>query len=183
MKENKVSKSVVNLGSFIGKNKIPLLYVGGAIALFYIAFPLLKKIKSSFDIKKEVEAGRGGTISDFTYLIKEGNSNISKAQAKIYAEQLFDAFNQSTGTDEASIKEVFRKITPEDFKLVFNEFKRRSYSDFNQGAPSGMILLPDSYLGYTNLDLLGWLKKELGIFDFITKSTVNKVINPLGFNI
>jgi hypothetical protein len=105
---------------------------------------------------------------------------ISEQTAKQYAEQLLMAFGGTT--DEGTIKEIFKKINTEDFKMVAIAFGLRTYDNLNTGSPSGALWgILDGIVGKTDLDLVAWLNLELGMFDWSTKSAVRKVIEPAGF--
>jgi hypothetical protein len=172
---DKFGKGLSGVGTYIGNNKKPLLYVGGAIAIIVIGFAIVKRIKGSVAGKNII----GGKF--ISQDIDETKTTISKNTAKNYAENLFDAFNYSFGTDKSIIDGVFSKIKSEDFKLIYNEFGKRSYSGLNGGSPSGQWYAPDTYLGSEELDLIGWLNNELGFGDGALKDKIRKIVEPAGF--
>jgi len=172
----KPQEILVNVGEFIGKNKMPIIYVGGAVVVLVVALPLLKKIVSGIKGTPNIANKNilGGLVVD------ESKTTISDQVAKQYAEQLLMAFGGTT--DEGTIKEIFEKINSEDFKKVAIAFGLRTYDNLNTGSPSGVLWgLMDGIMGKTDLDIVAWLNLELGWLDWSTKKAVRKVIEPIGF--
>lgn len=169
--QNTLSKT----GTFIQNNKKPLLYVGGAIAVIVIGLSIVNRIRKSIAGQNIVGGQYHEQAVDVT------KTKISQATAKNYAENLFEAFNFYWGTDLATIKKIFSKINSEDFKMIYNAFGKRSYSGLNGGTPSGKIYGLDTYIGFTDLDLVGWLNAELGLADFVTKNKIKPIVEGAGF--
>jgi hypothetical protein len=119
---DKFGKGLSGVGTYIGNNKKPLLYVGGAIALVVIGYAVVKRVKGAVSGKNIV----GGKFN--TQDVDENKTTISDSTAKNYAENLFEAFNFFWGTDKTTIDTIFSKINSEDFKKVYNAFGKRSYS-------------------------------------------------------
>lgn len=171
MAKFELGKSLAKTGDFIGNNKKPLLYIGGAIAVVVIGYSVVKRLKGGLT----GQAIKGGKfiIQD----IDETKTTISDTQAKNYAENLLQAFNYTFGTDKGIIDNVFSRLNPEDFKKVYNAYGKRSYSGLTGGTPS-----PLTYLWNTeNLDLIAWLNAELGLGDGALKTKIRKVVEPAGF--
>jgi hypothetical protein len=172
---DKFGKGLSGVGTYIGNNKKPLLYIGGAIAVVIVGFTIVKRVKGAFT---------PAVISGGKFVEQEVNPQIvkiSNATAKNYAETLFEAFNYTWGTDKGSISQVFDKINSEDFKLVYNQFGKRSYSTINGGTPSGKWWSPDTLGGSTELDLISWINAELGWGDSALREKIRKVVEPAGF--
>ncbi len=175
MKKIDLGKITSGTGEFIAKNKKPLLYIGGAIAVVIIGVAVVKRLKGGISGEKL----SGGKFVEQD--IDETKTTISSQTARNYAESLFEAFNYTWGTDKGTIESVFSKIKPEDFKMVYNAFGKRSYSDLNGGSPSEKIWLPDTWLGSSKLDLIQWINKELEFGDGALKDKIRKVVEPAGF--
>ncbi|MBW2998674.1 hypothetical protein KY321_04000 [Candidatus Woesearchaeota archaeon] len=179
MKENKLLKSV---GGFIATNKVSILYIGGSVLAVAIAIPLYKRIKNLLNF--EVEKAR-----TFDYIedipVNTSNATITPNQAKIFSNQLVDAMSVSSGTDESAIKSVFEKIkNKDDMNLLYKTFGVRKYSTINTGEASGVFGgVIENTFGYIEYDLAGWLKTELGLFDWRTKRVVNEKLGLIGISI
>jgi hypothetical protein len=178
-----MSKNIVsNVGGFIGKNKIALLYIGGAIAVVSIGLPLIKRVRKIFST--EVESAR-----EFSYMedikVNQSNATITPSQAKVFSNQLVTAMSISSGTDESTIKSIFEKIkNKDDMSLLYKTFGVRKYSGANSGEASGFLWgIIENAWGYTDLDLAGWLKEELGVLDWRTKKIVNEKLNLIGLEL
>jgi hypothetical protein len=169
-------------GNYIGKNKVALLYVGGAVVLLFAVPPLVRKLRSVLSLE-----GEKAKEYDF---VKEIQVNTSKAtinqdQAGIMSNQLVNYMSTSGGTDEDGIQSVFNQIQNEDdMKTLYKAFGIRKYSYVNQGEASGLLFgLLENAGGYDDLDLLGWLEAELGYFDWNTKKVVNEKLALMGLSI
>ena len=171
MAKFELGKSLSKTGDFIGNNKKPLLYIGGAIAIVVIGYAVVKRLKGGIS-GQSIKGGKF-IIQD----IDESQTTITDAQAKNYAENLFQAFNYTFGTDKGVIDGVFTQLNPEDFNKVYNAYGRRSYSSVTGGTPS-----PLTYLwNREDLDLISWLNYELGLGDGALKTKIRKVVEPAGF--
>ena len=140
MSKFNINQATSKTGEFIATNKKPLLYIGGAIAVVIIGIAVVKRLKGGIS---------GENISGGKFVeqdIDTEKTTISNQTAKNYAENLFEAFNYTWGTDKGIISTVFSKIKPEDFKMVYNAFGKRSYSAVNGGSPSEKWYLPDSWI-------------------------------------
>lgn len=175
MKKIDLGKITTNTANFIANNKKPLLYIGGAIAIVVIGFAVVRRIKTG--IKGDVVTGGKFVEQD----IDQTKTTISSQTARNYAESLFESFNYTFGTDKGVINSIFSNITPEDFKMVYNAFGKRSYSQLNGGTPSEKWFLPDTWLGSSKVDLITWLNNELGLGDSALKNKIRKVVEPAGF--
>lgn len=175
MEKFNINKITTKTGDFIANNKKPLLYIGGAIAVVVIGVAVVKRIK------KGVSGGEvvgGKFIEQDIDLTK---TTISQQTAKNYAENLFEAFNYTFGTDKGVIDSTFSKINSEDFKLIYNAFGKRDYSTVNGGSPSEKWWLPDTWIGSQRIDLISWLNNELEFGDGALKTKIRKVVEPAGF--
>ena len=101
---DKIGKGLSGVGTYIGNNKKPLLYVGGAIALVVIGYAVVKRVKGAVSGKNIV----GGKFNNQD--VDETKTTISDSTAKNYAENLFEAFNFFWGTDKTTIDTIFSKI-------------------------------------------------------------------------
>lgn len=175
MKKFDLGKATSNTGDFIANNKKPLLYIGGAIAIVVIGYAIVKRLKKGIS---------GDSLSGGKFIeqdIDKSKTTISEQTAKNYAENLFEAFNYTWGTDKSVISSIFSKIQPEDFKMLYNYFGKRSYSDLNGGSPSENVFAPDTWIGSSKLDLIQWINKELGFGDSTLREKIRKVVEPAGF--
>jgi hypothetical protein len=169
-------------GSYIGKNKVALLYVGGAVVLLFVVPPLVKKLKSILSLE-------GEKAKDYDFVrgiqVNTSKANINQEQAGIMANQLVNYMSTSGGTDEDGIQSVFNQVqNADDMKALYKAFGIRKYSNVNQGEASGFALgLIENAFGYDDLDLLGWLETELGYFDWNTKKVVNEKLGLMGLSI
>jgi hypothetical protein len=178
MAKFELGKSLAKTGDFIGNNKKPLLYVGGAIAVVIIGYAIVKRVKGAI----KGEEAKGGKYNKQN--VDRSKTSISEETASNYAEQLFRAFNYTIGTpplgvfgtDKSVIDSVFSRINPEDFKMVYNAFGTRSYSTV--GSPSN---IDKFFNNFDNLDLISWLNEELGFGDSALKEKIRKVVEPAGF--
>ena len=166
---DKIGKGLSGVGTYIGNNKKPLLYVGGAIALVVIGYAVVKRVKGAVSGKNIV----GGKFNNQD--VDETKTTISDSTAKNYAENLFEAFNFFWGTDKTTIDTIFSKINSEDFKKVYNAFGKRSYSIM--GSPVGLSTLG----AYTDYDLITWINNELDFGDSALREKIRKVVEPAGF--
>jgi hypothetical protein len=166
---------IANTGKIIKDNRVPILWIGGATVATVLVWAVVKKWKSNIE-GESIEKGRFNVQEiDFS------RTTISQATANNYAEILFEAFNYSWGTDKSVIEMVFKKIKPEDFKMIYNAFGKRSYSTLNDGSPSEISLLPDTWLGNSKVDLITWIDNELDFIDGSLKALIRKVVEPAGF--
>lgn len=172
---DKFGKGLAKTGDYISANKKPLLYVGGAIAVVVIGYAVVKRLKGGLTGQNIIK----GKFVD--QQIDANKTSISEITAKNYAESMFEAFNYTWGTDKSVLNEIFSQITPEDFKMIYNAYGKRSYSDLNGGTPSGAWFAPDTWLGSRELDLIQWINKELGFGDGALKNKIRAVVQPAGF--
>jgi hypothetical protein len=172
---DKLGKGLSSVGTYIGNNKKPLLYVGGAIAIVIVGYAIVRRIKGGIEGDKVV----GGKFID--QQIDLSKTSINTQTAKNYAESLFEAFNYTWGTDKSIIDSVFSKINSEDFKMIYNAFGKRSYSTLNGGSPSEKWYAPDTWIGSVKVDLIQWINNELGFGDGALKDKIRKVVEPAGF--
>lgn len=171
MKKINVGDIVSKTGNFIGNNKRPLLYIGGATILAVVAVAVVKKVN------KQIKGTNPLTGKLITQSVDQSKLSITGEQARNYAESLYSAFNYYWGTDKAIIATVFSKINSEDFKLIYNNFGIRS-RDFDGKAPTGIWKL----LGqYDNLNLVEWLNEELGFLDGTLKNKIRPIVDGAGF--
>lgn len=180
MKKINFQETLSKTGNFIVENKKPLIYLVGAVVVVGIGYSLVKGVSggigSFFNPGKNTIGGKFNEQE-----VDQQKTTITQLAAKNYAESLFEAFNYSYGTDLSIIKNIFSKINSEDFKMIYNAFGKRTYSKLNGGSPSDKFYAPDTYIGNTNLDLMGWLNAELGFLDVITKKKVKPVVEGAGF--
>jgi hypothetical protein len=169
---DKFGKGLSGVGTYIGNNKKPLLYVGGAIALVVIGYAVVKRVKGAVAGKNIV----GGKFN--TQDIDENKTTISDSTAKNYAEILFEAFNYDWGTDKSQVDSVFSKIKPEDFKLVYNAYGKRDYGTLTGLSPTWAERVGGLY---RSLDLIQWINEELEFGDSALREKIRKVVEPAGF--
>jgi hypothetical protein len=172
---DKLGKALSSTGTYVANNKKPLLYVGGAIAIVVIGYAVVKRIKGGIAGEKII----GGKFVDQEVDLNKTSINLTTA--KNYAENLFEAFNYTWGTDKSTINSIFSKINSEDFKMIYNAFGKRSYSSLNGGSPSGKWWSPDTLVGSVKLDLIQWINNELEWGDSALREKIRKVVEPAGF--
>lgn len=169
MKKIDFSKIISNSGTFLKENKKPLLYIGGAAIVVVAGYAIVSGIKGGIDgffgSGKDV---KGAT--DFQDLpVDTTKATITTILANTYANQLYNAMKSSNGTDTGKIKAIMNAINGEDYKMIYNAFKTKSYYLF--GDPTFTAYL----FGYSDLDLNEWFKKEVNQYlDFITYSLIKK---------
>lgn len=166
-------KALVGTGKFVQSNAMPLIYVGGAIVAIVLLRKVIKSISSFGSEDRSALRPEEAKVDD-------SKASISDSQAKVYANQLFDSMN-GYGTDEDTIKGVFEKITPDDFKKVYNAFGRKPYTStiIGGGTPTSTSM----WLGdYQDADLIYWMRKELSdTGDRATVTAIRAVVEPAGF--
>tara|TARA_R110001632_G_scaffold7085_2_gene28390 strand:- start:976 stop:1515 length:540 start_codon:yes stop_codon:yes gene_type:complete len=169
-------------GMFIKNNKTAMLYIGGTIGVVLLASILYKRIKKVLN-PTQPQATDKTVVDDIK--IDDNKTTISLQQAKSFSNQLVGYFSISSGTDEDGIKSIFEKIkNKDDMNLLYKTFGFRPYSNTNQGEASGALWgLLENAGGYSQLDLLGWLDQELGVFDWRTKKVVNEKLELIGLSI
>lgn len=163
-------------GNFIQNNKKPLLYVGGAIAVVVIGYAIVNRLKSGISgIFTNTSTG----ASNFKPLdLDITKVTISDATANTYSNQLFNAM-KDCGTDTDTIYSVMEKLQKkDDFIKVYNTFGKRSYYD--TGLCGGEPTVSAYLFGYADLDLVEWLKKEVGYSNLLTYNLVKKTITNAG---
>jgi hypothetical protein len=138
----KKAKTVAkNTGEYASKNPKTVLYIGLGLVTIFAGF---KIYRTFFPPDPEAEA----PDKDENY----PDSTMTSAQAKIIANRLYSAMNQS-GTDEAEVFDALRGLTVNYFIKVFDEFGLRRYSV--QFGNSGLPFIDD------HVDLNFWLTSEL----------------------
>lgn len=170
------TKSINRTGDFVKKNPKTTLYVVGGLVGGYLLYRVVKGLitttSSVFDpdIDNQVDVGD----------IDTSGATISIEQASIYAQQLLDAFNDKSpfwGTDEEKILEVFNRISPEDFRVIFNVFGNKDYNGYNS-PPDNIFANLDSY---EPRNLVYWLSEELSPNDGEVYTKVKQIVNDAGF--
>lgn len=120
-------------------------YVLGAGLLIYFVF-----IKRKENAGVNIDPTGNGTYTP----------TLPSFNAKIVAENLYDAMKE-IGTDEESILETLKTVTPAQFGLVVTAFGNRAYNTVtgNQYNFNPFVSLP-------KLPLKLWLKEELETKDY-----------------
>lgn len=167
------SSAITKTGNFISENKKPLLYIGGALAIVIVGYAIVSKLKGGIgNFLKDTSKGQSTFIP---IAIDPLKSTISDAIANTYANQLHNAM-KDYGTDEETIYPILGKLeNKEDFKKVYNAFGKRSY--YLYGEPT----ISSYAFGYSDLDLVEWLKAELNISNPLTYLQAKKVVTNAGF--
>ncbi|UOB18587.1 hypothetical protein [Abyssalbus ytuae] len=172
-------------GEYASKNPKTTLYIVGGTITIIALYGLFKGLKKTGDTLS------GENIDENIEIdapVNNSKTTISKQQAKQYASQLLIAFNWTVpvfnyqGTDTNVIKEIFKKINPEDFKLIYNEFGLKHYNGF--GSPPENIAggIQDLTGIAKKRDLVYWLKSELNsILDATTYKLVKNIVEQAGF--
>jgi hypothetical protein len=172
MKKIDLGKATSNTGEFIANNKKPLLYIGGAIAVTILAVAVVRRLKGKIEGR---DISKGKFVEQDIDLTK---TTISVQTAKNYAEILFEAFNYDWGTDKSQISNVFSKIKPEDFKLIYNAYGKRDYGTLTGLSPTWGERVAGLY---RSLDLIQWINEELEIGDSALREKIRKIVEPAGF--
>lgn len=165
--------TISKAGEYIAKNKKPLIYIGGAIAIVVIGYAIVSRLKGGIGgFLKDNSKG----LTDFAPIeVDNAKSTISETLASTYANQLWNAM-KNAGTDTDMISSVLNKLqNKEDFKKVYNSFGRRSY--YVTGEPTISAYL----FGYDDLDLVEWFNKEVGYSNILTYNLIKKTVNNAGF--
>jgi len=182
-KSNIISKT----GNFIQDNKIPLLYLGGAIIVVIAVIPIIRRLYSILDPSVRGAKDVDSIFKDIK--IDMSKTTITEVQAKVMANQLVNYMSVSDGTDEDGIESVFNKIKNEDdMKLLYVTFGKRPYSFVNTGEASGVLGgVFENAGGYDETDLIGWLELELSntwLFgDASLVSLINEKLSLMGLSI
>ncbi|SHJ45383.1 hypothetical protein [Aquimarina spongiae] len=177
-----VKKGLATAGGSIVRNPMTTVYViGGAIAV-YLLYKTFKGINSAGEAVGEFFNPDFDNSVDVGPINNSG-ATISIEQARIFANQLLGAMNYQNpffgwhGTDEDTILEVFKRITPADFRLIYNVFGQKDYNGV--GSP------PDNVIGSIQIssprDLVFWLNSELSFTDGEVYRVVKKIVNDAGF--
>jgi hypothetical protein len=165
----KIGDKVVTAGNFVGKNYKPILYLALAGAAAFVLYRVVKKITTS------------PTLGPDGVKLDEKCAKISDQQAQIYANQLYDSM-KGLGTDEKTIEDIFKKLTPCDFLKVYNKYGTQKYSGTfltGGGEPTWLGLQIGDYSDY---DLVEWLRAELSeTTDRNTWASIKKIVEPAGF--
>lgn len=179
MEQSNINDKLATVGSFIKDNKKSLLYIGGSVLAVFVAYTVVKKI--SLGVGGGIaEIFKDKTKKDTPFIeaeVDKTKATITDAIANTYANQLYNAMD-GTGTDEDTIYAVLEKLQKkDDFRKVYNFFGRRSY--YFEGSPT---LLGSSWLfGYNDLDLVEWLRKEVGWSNLRTYNLISKTAKNAGF--
>ncbi|TYB78334.1 hypothetical protein [Bizionia myxarmorum] len=170
------SNSAKKVGKSVADNPKQTLYIVGGILAIYLGYRSVKAINNFFNGDGDVD----NTIN-FGYKIDQTKLSIGTEQARNYAAQLLTAFNHNafgSATDEGTIYQIFKKINPEDFKLIFNEFGQKNYAVIFDGSP------PANWFGGNvseKQDLIWWLKAELNsILDYDVYKQVKSIVTQAG---
>lgn len=161
-------------GQFVSKNPKTAMYIGLGVIGVAIIYTLVKKTTGTVDklFNGDPNIDDNVTIVLGDLKIDTKKLSIDNAKAKIFAQQLLDAMNVKEplwGTDEKTIEAVFKKITSEDFKIIFWEFGKKDYNGYNS-PPKGWFSNIDSY---EPRNLIYWLQHEL---DPVADATVYKLV-------
>lgn len=140
-----VNNILSNISDFIQKNPMFVLLL---IILWFVRF-WLRKLFSS---RTEPILPQGSK----DYEVKQKDVRgavISEAEANTKAEQLFQAMNVFSGTDEEVIYNILRGVSKVDYNMIYNSFGLRYYNTIlGEGSPSWLGSL---------MDLNMWLVHEL----------------------
>lgn len=178
-KQNKTSSTIKKVAdttiSTVKQNPKILLIAGGVIIGGYLLTKILSTIVGQ--VTKTISPDLTTNVNPGGVQVNPNRTTITTQQAKIFAQQLLDAMNQ-LGTDTGTIKNIFKKINAEDYKLIFNEFGLVDYNGF--GVPNDNIfVILDSF---QKRDLTFWLRSELNsLFDSGTFKIVKNIITQAGF--
>lgn len=159
-------------GNFIQENKKPLMYVGGAIVIVVIGYSIVRRTQTGISgLFKDKSIG----ASEFKPLELDAKKvTISDSLANTYSNQLFNAMKDN-GTDEDIIYSVLEKLQKkDDFLKVYNTFGKKSY--YIDGEPTLSAWL----FGYRDLDLVEWLRNELGYSNILTYNLAKKTVRNAG---
>jgi len=167
-------KGVDKTGDFVKSNPKTALYVVGGLVVGVVLYKVIKSITSGDilkpDIDNQVDVGNLPTTG----------ASITGQKARVFAQQLLDAMNHKQplwGTDEAIILNVFNKLTPADFRMVFNAFGNKDYNGHNS-PPEGPWAFLDSY---EPRNLVYWLNSELSPRDGEVYRKVKETVIAAGF--
>lgn len=169
---SKFNNIVAKSGNFVKTNKVPLLYIGGAIVVVTLAVPLVNRLKKM--VKGETpSAQRHEELKKLK--VNQQELTISSAQAENLSNLIVKASSSFWGTKKSQLRSVFEAInTPSDMALLYKKFGTRPYSIVNAGEASGVLWgIFENIGGYKDLDLIGWISTELDIFDGDLKEFIN----------
>lgn len=167
-------EKLAKIGEFVNENKKPLLYLGGAVVVVVIGYAVVSKVSggvSNLFKDKSIGASKFKPIK-----YDKSKSTISEEVADTYANQLYNAMKSTYGTDVDPIKAIMNKLQrKEDFIAVYNAFGVKSYGGL--GSPT----IINYITGFDDLDLIEWLKKEVGKWNFLVQSLIKKTVENAGF--
>lgn len=134
--------TAANTAAFVVKS---IVFTGIGIAVFVVGRKMYKTYQES-KVGKQYQSA----INNMD--VNSNNLTIDSNTAKLIANQLYTAMS-GTGTDENSIVSLLSNKTKDDLTLIIKSFGVQKYGTF--GKPMY------SWLPSVDLDLMGWLKKEL----------------------
>ncbi len=179
-KAAKAAKKGVDAGGdFVTSNPKTALYIVGGVVLVYLGYQVMKNLKKGSETVGNILDPDIDNSVDVGNLPTDG-AKITVQQAKVFAQQLLDAMNHGSpfwGTDEKTILNVFNKLSPADFKLVYNVFGKKDYNGYNS-PPRGILANLDRY---EKRDLVYWLNSELSPNDGEVYRKVKQTLNDAGF--
>lgn len=192
---NVIKDGAKKTGEAVAANPQAFLYVIFGVAVIGGGYYLLKNVGSG--IKDAANTLGGADIQDKIDInslkIDSKKTSISNEVAKNYASQLLEAFNwqQFTfigsgiiyGTDNDVVQNIFERITPEDFKLIYLNFGRKHRNEFGS-PPKNMGGGIQDFIGIAKeRDLVYWLNEELSpTFDTSLRALVGNIVTRAGFS-
>ena len=180
--------ALATTGKTAAANPSTTLFILAGAAVLGIAWVLDKGVKDLRNTFTGQSVDNDISVDQRVDLFK---TTITPEQARVFASQLLDAMNRNEyypifpwygpGTDEATIRKIFNELTPEDFKLVYKAFDRKDY--VAGGSPRKDVIggIQQTVGLSKKLDLVGWLKQELGPLDIQTLNVVRPVVQGAGF--
>lgn len=157
IKMKNVNNILSNISDFIQKNPMFVFF----LVLLYFLRSWLRKL---FPSRTEPILPQGA--KDYEVKQKEvSGAGISEAEATTKAEQLFQAMNVLSGTDEEVIYNTLRGISKADYNMIYNAFGLRYYSTIlGEGSPSWIGSL---------FDLNMWIVHELTVKELEELKRIN----------
>ncbi|GIJ93010.1 hypothetical protein CAPN001_08510 [Capnocytophaga stomatis] len=148
---------LASISDFIQKNPMFVFF----LVLLWLVRSWLRKL---FPSRTEPILPQGA--KDYEVKQKEvSGAGISEAEATTKAEQLFQAMNVLSGTDEEVIYNTLRGISKADYNMIYNAFGLRYYNTvLGEGSPAWLGSL---------FDLNMWLVHELTVKELAELKQLN----------
>lgn len=131
-----------------------IIIIGGVAIAGILTYALIQNYRR-FWKGNNMDSEKGIVETLDTIVIDNNKTTIDNATAMNLAQQLFDSMNRA-GTDNTTVFRIIEGIkSKHDFYLIWKAFGVKYYGRYGESfIKNDLVASP--------LDLIGWLKKELG---------------------